>query len=72
MSGRLSVLVCGDDPITEAGVATQMRGRPEVYVAEATTRDEADVVLGLACSATSSGVDTTTSWWCAGTSTTTR
>ena len=24
MSGRLSVLVCGDDPITEAGVATQM------------------------------------------------
>ena len=45
MSGRLSVLVCGDDPITEAGVATQMRGRPEVYVAEATSRDEADVVV---------------------------
>ena len=43
MSGRLSVLVCGDDPITEAGVATQMRGRPEVYVT--TAQDDVDVVV---------------------------
>lgn len=31
---RLAVSVCGDDPITQAGVATQMRGRPEVYVVD--------------------------------------
>lgn len=45
MSERLSVLVCGDDPITEAGVATQMRGRPEVYVTDTTERDDVDVVV---------------------------
>ena len=45
MSSRLSVLVCGDDPITEAGVATQMRGRPEVYVVEATNDREVDVTV---------------------------
>lgn len=45
MSGRLSVLVCGDDPITEAGVATQMRGRPEVFVVDPTNGDDADVIV---------------------------
>jgi DNA-binding NarL/FixJ family response regulator len=45
MSGRLSVLVCGDDPITEAGVATQMRGRPEVFVVDPANGDDADVIV---------------------------
>ena len=45
MSERLSVVVCGDDPITEAGVATQMRGRPEVYVIEGHHQGDADVVV---------------------------
>jgi DNA-binding NarL/FixJ family response regulator len=44
MSGRLSVMVCGDDPITEAGVATQMRGRPEVFVNDL-AGDQVDVVV---------------------------
>ncbi len=43
MSERLAVLVSGDDPITEAGVATQMRGRPEVYVVEPANADDAKV-----------------------------
>jgi DNA-binding NarL/FixJ family response regulator len=45
MSGRLSVQVHGDDPITVAGVATQMRGRPEVYVTNGPDGDSADVVV---------------------------
>lgn len=45
MSGRLSVLVCGDDPITEAGVATQMRGRPEAHVVDPGHHEEADVAV---------------------------
>jgi DNA-binding NarL/FixJ family response regulator len=45
MSERLGVLVCGDDVITEAGVATQMRGRPEVYVVDQSQADEAKVVV---------------------------
>lgn len=34
MSSKLAVLVCGDDPIMEAGVAAQLRGRPEVFVVD--------------------------------------
>lgn len=33
-SSKLAVLVCGDDPIMEAGVAAQLRGRPEVFVVD--------------------------------------
>lgn len=45
MSERYAVLVCGDDPITEAGVATQLRGRPEVYLVESSRADDAAVVV---------------------------
>jgi DNA-binding NarL/FixJ family response regulator len=41
-------LVCGDDPITEAGVAAQLRGRPEVFVpavTESTETSSVDVVM---------------------------
>ena len=34
MSDRLAVYVHGEDPISEAGVAAQLRGRPEAYVVE--------------------------------------
>jgi len=34
MSSKLAVRVCGDDPIMEAGVAAQLRGRPEVFVVD--------------------------------------
>ena len=34
MSDRLPVYVHGEDPISEAGVAAQLRGRPEAYVFE--------------------------------------
>jgi DNA-binding NarL/FixJ family response regulator len=45
MSERYPVLVFGDDPITEAGVATQMRGRPEVYLVDQSHADDAAVVV---------------------------
>lgn len=45
MSGRLAVAVYGDDPITEAGVASQLRGRPEVFVTEASEPHAVDVVM---------------------------
>ena len=45
MSGRLAVMVCGDDPITRAGVSAQLRGRPEVFVTEATGAGAVDVVM---------------------------
>ena len=45
MSGRLAVLVCGDDPITEAGVAAQLRGRPEAYVSDTIESCCIDVVV---------------------------
>lgn len=44
MCSRLAVFVCGDDPITQAGVASQMRGRPEVYVVDHDPGDS-DVVV---------------------------
>lgn len=34
MGPRLAVFVRGDDPISEAGVATQLRGRPEVSIVD--------------------------------------
>jgi DNA-binding NarL/FixJ family response regulator len=45
MTVRLSVRVLGTDPITEAGVASQLRGRPEVYVLDAIHSCEPDVVV---------------------------
>jgi DNA-binding NarL/FixJ family response regulator len=44
-SGRIAVWVCGDDPITEAGVAAQLRGRPEVFVTTSTDASSVDVVM---------------------------
>lgn len=45
MTVRLSVRVVGTDPITEAGVASQMRGRPEVRVLDVFHDDEPDVAV---------------------------
>jgi DNA-binding NarL/FixJ family response regulator len=45
MTGRVSVVVYGDDPITQAGVASQMRGRPELTVIDLRFREDADVAV---------------------------
>jgi DNA-binding NarL/FixJ family response regulator len=45
MTTRLSVRVHGTDPITEAGVASQMRGRPEVHVLDHDHPDDPDVAV---------------------------
>lgn len=45
MTTRLSVRVLGSDPITEAGVASQLRGRPEVWVLDALHDDDPDVAV---------------------------
>jgi DNA-binding NarL/FixJ family response regulator len=45
MAGRVRVFVFGEDPISQAGVATQLRGRPEVTVVDATDIDSADVAV---------------------------
>ena len=45
MTDRLAVYVHGDDPISEAGVAAQLRGRPEVYVVERGRIDDAVVAV---------------------------
>jgi DNA-binding NarL/FixJ family response regulator len=45
MSGRIRVFVFGDDPISQAGVATQLRGRPEVLVVDGTDIDSAEVAV---------------------------
>jgi DNA-binding NarL/FixJ family response regulator len=45
MSTRLSVRVHGNDPITEAGVASQMRGRPEVRVIDHDQDETPDVAI---------------------------
>ena len=45
MSSRVRVFVYGEDPISQAGVATQLRGRPEVTVLEPTDIDSAQVAL---------------------------
>ena len=38
MSSRIPVFVYADDPISQAGVATQLRGRPETYVLDSDSR----------------------------------
>lgn len=45
MTTRLSVRVHGNDPITEAGVASQMRGRPEVRVIDHHQLETPDVAV---------------------------
>jgi DNA-binding NarL/FixJ family response regulator len=45
MSGRIRVFVFGEDPISQAGVATQLRGRPEVLVVEGSDIDSAEVAV---------------------------
>lgn len=45
MSGRVNVFVFGDDPISQAGVATQLRSRPEVLVVDEADIDRADVAV---------------------------
>ncbi len=45
MSDRLAVYVHGEDPISEAGVAAQLRGRPEAYVVERDCIDDAVVAV---------------------------
>jgi DNA-binding NarL/FixJ family response regulator len=45
MRGRIGVFVYGSDPISEAGVSSQLRGRPGLYVVEQRHIDEADVAV---------------------------
>jgi DNA-binding NarL/FixJ family response regulator len=45
MSGRIGVFVFGSDPISQAGVAAQLRGRPRLTVVEETRIDDADVAV---------------------------
>lgn len=45
MSGRIRVFVFGEDPISQAGVATQLRGRPEVLVVDGSDIDSAEVAV---------------------------
>jgi DNA-binding NarL/FixJ family response regulator len=45
MAGRIPVFVFGEDPISQAGVATQLRGRPEVLVVDGTDIDSAEVAV---------------------------
>jgi DNA-binding NarL/FixJ family response regulator len=43
--GRTGVFVYGSDPITQAGVASQLRGRPGITVVEERQIDDADVAV---------------------------
>jgi DNA-binding NarL/FixJ family response regulator len=45
MTHRHNVHVCGSDPITVAGVASQMRGQPDTTVLDPTLSEHADVVV---------------------------
>ncbi|HEV8296138.1 MAG TPA: response regulator transcription factor [Acidimicrobiales bacterium] len=45
MASRLAVFVFGDDPISQAGVAAQLRGRPEVLVVDEEHRADVAVVV---------------------------
>jgi len=45
MAGRVRAFVFGEDPISQAGVATQLRQRPEILVVEAADIDTADVAV---------------------------
>jgi DNA-binding NarL/FixJ family response regulator len=45
MTRRIPVFVYADDPISQAGVAAQLRGRPETHVVENDAIDDADVAV---------------------------
>lgn len=45
MEQRVAVVVFGDDPISQAGVAAQLRGRPEVVVVDGLQLDTAAVAV---------------------------
>ena len=45
MGQRISVYVYANDPILQAGVGSQLRGRPEVAVVDQSELDEADVAV---------------------------
>ncbi len=45
MSRRIPTFVYGDDPISEAGVAAQLRGRPEVQILDGPHIEEAEVAV---------------------------
>ena len=45
MSRRIPVFVYADDPISQAGVAAQLRGRPETYVVDGRRDRRADVAV---------------------------
>jgi DNA-binding NarL/FixJ family response regulator len=45
MSNRIPVIVRADDPISESGVAAQLRGRPETYVIEGGSTDAAVAIV---------------------------
>jgi len=45
MSERLAVFVYSHDPISQAGVAAQLRGRPECYVVEGDRIDDSRVAV---------------------------
>jgi DNA-binding NarL/FixJ family response regulator len=45
MGARVRVFVFGEDPISQAGVAAQLRGRPEVLVVDGGDIDAADVAV---------------------------
>jgi DNA-binding NarL/FixJ family response regulator len=45
MTERIGVFVYGSDPISQAGVASQLRGRPRISVVEERHIDDADVAV---------------------------
>jgi DNA-binding NarL/FixJ family response regulator len=45
MSRRIPTFVYGDDPISEAGVAAQLRGRPEVQILDGPNIEDAEVAV---------------------------
>jgi DNA-binding NarL/FixJ family response regulator len=45
MSARIAVYVYGTDLVSQAGVAAQLRGRPETYVVDDTSIDDAVVAV---------------------------
>ena len=45
MSRRVPVFVYAEDPISQAGVAAQLRGRPEVHVVADSDIDTAEVAV---------------------------
>jgi DNA-binding NarL/FixJ family response regulator len=48
MSSRIPVFVFASDPVSQAGLAGQLRGRPEVIVVDAVDPDAADVAVVVA------------------------